>query len=227
MRRRGRSPFKPYSVRPHGPLACARILSNRIRRRVDTAGFEPALSDPKSNDFDRSAIGTPKLLLLPVRLGSRPLEIPRNVLCEVRLLSAESMESSKMLRYLETKHRELKDKLVSFFKQTRGPCYRHLYLLRGQLQFYEWTPGKRTSLSPGPTPVRRSTFCYGGITGFRKFAIVMVTKDITQHFEDWNLFSSSGREQKEEKKGKERVKHAQKPLLCSGNPWTRLQAAFG
>ncbi|KAG8320871.1 hypothetical protein J6590_059431 [Homalodisca vitripennis] len=34
--RRGRSPFKPYSVRPHGPLACARILSNRIRGRVDT-----------------------------------------------------------------------------------------------------------------------------------------------------------------------------------------------
>ncbi|KAG8302814.1 hypothetical protein J6590_025092 [Homalodisca vitripennis] len=34
--RRGRSPFKPYSLRPHGPLACARILSNRIRGRVDT-----------------------------------------------------------------------------------------------------------------------------------------------------------------------------------------------
>ncbi|KAG8316473.1 hypothetical protein J6590_049597 [Homalodisca vitripennis] len=29
-------PFKPYSVRPHGPLACPRISSNRIRGRVDT-----------------------------------------------------------------------------------------------------------------------------------------------------------------------------------------------
>ncbi|KAG8324962.1 hypothetical protein J6590_078932 [Homalodisca vitripennis] len=27
---------EPYSVRPHRPPACARILSNRIRGRVDT-----------------------------------------------------------------------------------------------------------------------------------------------------------------------------------------------
>ncbi|KAG8323570.1 hypothetical protein J6590_001286 [Homalodisca vitripennis] len=33
-----RAPFKPFSARPHGPLACARILSNRIRGRVDTYG---------------------------------------------------------------------------------------------------------------------------------------------------------------------------------------------
>ncbi|KAG8277955.1 hypothetical protein J6590_032003 [Homalodisca vitripennis] len=33
-KKRSRSPFKSYSARPHGPLACAKILSNRIRGRV-------------------------------------------------------------------------------------------------------------------------------------------------------------------------------------------------
>ncbi|KAG8316004.1 hypothetical protein J6590_060794 [Homalodisca vitripennis] len=31
IRQRSRSHFKPYSARPHRPLACARILSNRMR----------------------------------------------------------------------------------------------------------------------------------------------------------------------------------------------------
>ncbi|KAG8336590.1 hypothetical protein J6590_042110 [Homalodisca vitripennis] len=64
IKRRGRSPFKPYSVSPDGPLACARILSNRIRGRVDTVQDRNRTcaisnSDSKSSVSDRSAIGTP------------------------------------------------------------------------------------------------------------------------------------------------------------------------
>ncbi|KAG8274019.1 hypothetical protein J6590_008145 [Homalodisca vitripennis] len=58
-----------YAARPHGPLACARILSNRARGIVDTVQDRIrtcALSNSdsttqtltKSNDLDRSAIGT-------------------------------------------------------------------------------------------------------------------------------------------------------------------------
>ncbi|KAG8273465.1 hypothetical protein J6590_019172 [Homalodisca vitripennis] len=75
MSRISRSPFKPYSVRPHGPLACARILSKNKRESRYSTSWKVLIksatvtdrirtraisySDSKSNVFDRSVIGTP------------------------------------------------------------------------------------------------------------------------------------------------------------------------
>ncbi|KAG8253497.1 hypothetical protein J6590_033872 [Homalodisca vitripennis] len=62
------------------------------------------------------------------------------------------------------------------------------------------------------------------LTGFQTFAIVMVTKGMTQRFEDWNLSSSSGgggistytnKGQKEVKKGKEKGSNVPKKCLES------------
>ncbi|KAG8299561.1 hypothetical protein J6590_097843 [Homalodisca vitripennis] len=76
----GRSPIKPYSFRPHGPLACARILTNRIRGEpiqyeidgtdkncnghIQDLNCAISNSDPRSNDLDRSPIATPNIYSL-------------------------------------------------------------------------------------------------------------------------------------------------------------------
>ncbi|KAG8295354.1 hypothetical protein J6590_081875 [Homalodisca vitripennis] len=54
----------PYTARPHGPLACARILSNRKRGesiQYKDSNLRISNSDPKSNVLNRSAIGTPTI----------------------------------------------------------------------------------------------------------------------------------------------------------------------
>ncbi|KAG8336416.1 hypothetical protein J6590_045382 [Homalodisca vitripennis] len=77
MDKRSRSPFKPYSARPHGPLGLCEdlikqnkgesrystrsmvlIKSARVTDRIRTCAISN--SDSKSDVLDRSAIGTPR-----------------------------------------------------------------------------------------------------------------------------------------------------------------------
>ncbi|KAG8287314.1 hypothetical protein J6590_041558 [Homalodisca vitripennis] len=52
--------WTPYSVRPHGPLACARMLSNRLRGRDLNLRYLFLLRPKVQRLSDHSAIGTPQ-----------------------------------------------------------------------------------------------------------------------------------------------------------------------